>query len=257
MTTLVDVGASRGTVGKPLRDRGYTGRIVSFEPVAGTYGHLERAASGDPTWSTHRLALGDTAGQFTINVAASDDLSSFLKPSALGRKLTCQVSAPEVIDVERLDNVYASLVGTPAILKVDTQGFEMAVIAGASGVLEQILGIQLELPIRACYDGSPDLVDSLVELRALGYEIVDMRPVIAYGLDLSRAAEVDCLLVRSGARKRNASADSGKLTGCGPLGVRSWRTARATTARRRPYADSSLHEPTEAGARRTDRVRFP
>src|SRR5437764_15402991 len=56
---VIDVGAHRGEYGRLLRDLGYEGEIISFEPVAANFKILERKSASDPRWQVHRLALGD------------------------------------------------------------------------------------------------------------------------------------------------------------------------------------------------------
>ena len=78
---MLDVGAHVGQYGRFLRNIGYTGHIVSFEPVLANFARLERASAGDPKWTVRRLALGHEEGTIPINVANVTQFSSFLSPS--------------------------------------------------------------------------------------------------------------------------------------------------------------------------------
>src|SRR5882672_4717902 len=56
---VLDVGAHVGQYGRFLRNIGYTGHIVSFEPVRANFARLERRSERDAKWTIHRLALGN------------------------------------------------------------------------------------------------------------------------------------------------------------------------------------------------------
>ena len=67
---VVDVGAADG--GWPIAPEfGYTGPIVSFEPLSASFASLSTAVQDDPTWSAHHLALGTEPGSATINIASN------------------------------------------------------------------------------------------------------------------------------------------------------------------------------------------
>src|SRR4051812_46399169 len=66
---VIDVGANRGQFGRMLRRRGYTGRIVSFEPLAQVAEKLEKRAADDPDWWVMPYALGDASSETAIQVA--------------------------------------------------------------------------------------------------------------------------------------------------------------------------------------------
>src|SRR4051812_13765185 len=84
--TGVDVGASWGQYRGLLRKIGFTGRIVSFEPVARPWGHCAALAADDPSWDVHKIAIGSRSGKRTIKVGSSDDFSSFRPLSEYGRR---------------------------------------------------------------------------------------------------------------------------------------------------------------------------
>ena len=75
---MLDVGANSGQFAASLRDAGYQGRIVSFEPLSGAFADLERAAASDPLWSCINLALGEENCTAVINVSANSYSSSLL-----------------------------------------------------------------------------------------------------------------------------------------------------------------------------------
>jgi len=157
--TVLDVGANEGQYACWLRGLGFTGRIISFEPLAMAHQRLQRAASKDPLWTiAPRTAVGNEEGQIRLNVASNRGASS----SILQMSKAHQEAAPEVtyvgfeaVPMSRLDCVADEFLG-PAqniFLKVDTQGFELQVLQGATELLRRIVGMQLELSLVSLYEG--------------------------------------------------------------------------------------------------------
>src|SRR5690349_12763044 len=47
---VIDVGAHEGEFYRAVRNAGYTGRIVSFEPFPPSFARLQARAARDPDW---------------------------------------------------------------------------------------------------------------------------------------------------------------------------------------------------------------
>ncbi|MBC7633672.1 FkbM family methyltransferase, partial [Aeromicrobium sp.] len=75
---VLDVGASTGGYGTSLRSFGYTGQIVSFEPLAAAFAELSATVASDPLWTARNTALGAEPGEATINIASNSASSSLL-----------------------------------------------------------------------------------------------------------------------------------------------------------------------------------
>src|SRR3569623_2086262 len=124
---VIDVGANRGQYARSLRDSvGFTGRIVSFEPLAEEFRELQSLAARDGNWTCHKIALGDSEGAGWINVSANSFSSSILpvNEAALAIEPASGYVGREPVTVRRLETLFESLVGPAEIpfLKVDTQG---------------------------------------------------------------------------------------------------------------------------------------
>ena len=162
---VLDVGAARGGYAQELREFGYRGRIVSFEPIAAAYTDLKAASAGDPDWACVHSALGGTAGKQTINIASNSDSSSLLPMSDEHRSAAPQVDyvGTEEISVARLDDVAPEHLAPASrpFLKIDTQGFEREVLAGGAETLPKCVGLQLELSFVPLYSGGM-LVDEAI-----------------------------------------------------------------------------------------------
>lgn len=197
---VIDVGANVGQFGSMIREGGYSGRIISFEPVRTSLDELRERAEGDPAWTVLPLALGRANGELTINVPRNTVLSSFLLPNdyGLARFPDNQYRTTEVVAVRRLEEMFdaiaAPLTEPRTYLKMDTQGWDLEVLAGAGGSLDHVLAIQTEISMRAIYEGMPDYLEALAELERLGFGVTGLYPVTR-DVDL-RIIEYDCVLVR-------------------------------------------------------------
>lgn len=175
---VVDVGANRGQFARSLRDDiGFTGWILSFEPHPELHAGLQAAAAGDARWRVAPYAVGREAGQLPFFITGATDNASMLKPNAFGRETfgeTLDVKGQIDVPVHRLDSVLPSfLADTGArrpFLKIDTQGFDLEVLAGAEGVHDRLRGVLLEAALQHSYDGMPDITDSLDALRGYGFD---------------------------------------------------------------------------------------
>lgn len=181
ITLVLDVGANIGQYAQRLRRGGYAGRIVSFEPLTKAFHTLEAAAAGDPGWSlAPRLALGDSDVPVMLHVSAESDMSSVLDftPEMAQLLDSSAYVGSEVASQARLEAVFDKYVeaGDRVALKIDTQGTEHRVLAGARGVLKRIPVIQTELSIVPVYQGEPDYLEMIARLDDLGYRPVLFMP---------------------------------------------------------------------------------
>jgi FkbM family methyltransferase len=202
INVVIDVGARRGEYGNWLRRNGYKGWIISFEPVAESFSFLAQTAARDPHWLAHHLALGRENGEATINVTQLTFYSSFRNPSpyayeTFGSQPT--VKSTETVMVTTLDEMFdqiTSVATDPRVyLKMDTQGWDLEVLEGATESLRHVAALQSEIAAQAIYEGMPMMRDALERIERCGFAISGFFPV---NLDRQlRAVEFDCVAVRS------------------------------------------------------------
>jgi FkbM family methyltransferase len=200
---VLDVGAHEGEYYQTLRDIGYRGAIVSFEPLPENFDRLRHAAAGDPRWRGYQIALGEAPGSLQLNVPEATSFGSFLAPNEfLERRFPNAQWRGRTADVtvERLDQVFDEAVSGIAqpkvLLKMDTQGWDIPVVEGAGGKLAQIAAIQSELSAIPLYHGMRGLTESLQRYMELGYRLTSMFPVNV-DEDHLTAIEFDCVLRRA------------------------------------------------------------
>src|SRR5947207_3024700 len=79
VSVVLDVGANEGQYAQALRQHGFAGRIVSFEPVRSAHRKLEAVAKGDSLWVVPPpVAIGNDQGSIKINVSKNGVSSSVL-----------------------------------------------------------------------------------------------------------------------------------------------------------------------------------
>lgn len=206
INVVLDVGANKGQFAKRMRAAGYTGRIVSFEPLERFVDVLRKASADDPDWIVMPYALGAEDTETVINVAEGP-LSSLLPSSEFGKEWAPKLTRthPETIQVRRLDSVldeaYSGLEAPRTFLKLDTQGFDLEAFRGAGERIEEILGVQSEVAGVPIYDGMPRFVEAITEYEKAGFELAGMFPVTIHPQTL-RVIEFDAVLVRPDALER-------------------------------------------------------
>ncbi len=199
ITLVLDVGANEGHFAWDLRELGFAGRIVSFEPLSDAFSRLETAARGDARWQAVNIGLGEQDEQRIIHIAANSQSSSFLPmlPSHSEAAPESEYRAEEVATIRRLDRLFAEFAapGERAFLKIDTQGFEKPVMEGARGVLDSIPLVQLECSLVALYAGASLIETMITYMRALDYDPVDVLPTF-YHRESGHLMQADILFVR-------------------------------------------------------------
>lgn len=178
---VLDVGANTGQYGQALRDFGYRGRIVSFEPLGSAFDELARRSSDDPLWDCTQLALGAEEAVSTLHVSAYGGVSSSLRPMLDRHREAApyaDIVGQQDVQVRRLDDVWRDHAddGSRIFLKVDVQGFEDRVLAGATNLLVSVIGVQAELSFVALYEGAPDWRDIVALLESYGLRTTGIDP---------------------------------------------------------------------------------
>jgi FkbM family methyltransferase len=178
---VLDVGANSGQYAKRLRSLGYAGRIVSFEPMREPFLALQAATRSDPYWACHDYGLGEVEATVPIHVSRNSVSSSLLQmlPSHEEHAPASLVVGDETIHVRRLDAALSELnlaLDSHIWLKIDVQGFEHKVLAGAGQWLGKVAAIQIELSLVPLYDGQLTITPMLQLLSELGFDPVVFEP---------------------------------------------------------------------------------
>ena len=192
--TVLDVGANIGQYGSELRNIGFNGKIISFEPTSDAFKKLEKLAKNDKNWNVHNFSLGDFDGETEINIAKNSVSSSMLESLP---QLT--LSAPdakfinkETITVKKIDSIFdeLDLKNKNIYLKIDTQGYENMVINGAKNSLAQIIGIQIEMALIPTYEGAITFEEMIEKLKSFNFNTTSIESGY-YDKNTGKLLEVD------------------------------------------------------------------
>ncbi len=187
---VLDVGAHVGQSNRLFRRLFPAATVWSFEPDPDSFAALVAAVDPELAGGCERIALADRDGTATFHRNPISHTSSLLARSAASRDsidLARARAAGAPVDpsserievpVRRLDGWCAERgIAAVDLLKVDVQGAEVAVLAGAAGILPATVTVAVEISFFDLYERS----SSFLEVEGL------LRP---HGLDLYALAEV-------------------------------------------------------------------
>lgn len=177
---VLDVGANTGQFGSEIRYYGYTGKIVSFEPLSHAYSNLVRTIAGDPQWEAHPpCALGNENGETVINIAGNSQSSSILPMLETHRNAAPESAykGTERVRIKTLDTAAGDYLkdARAPFLKIDTQGFEWQVLDGGRKTLPYIKGLLVELSLVPLYEGQHSWREITDRLEDEGFSLWALR----------------------------------------------------------------------------------
>ena len=198
---VFDIGANIGQYVEELRASGYRGQIVSFEPQSAAHSDLLRRSASDDRWTiAARMALGDAPGEATINIAGNSFSSSLLFMRDLHREAAPEAGyiGTESVPVRTLDSVSGEYLsaGERLMIKIDVQGYEQKVLAGAVECLKKASAIQFEASLVPLYEGEATLTTLVQRVQDEGFELWNLAPGFSE-VRSGRLLQVDCFFVRT------------------------------------------------------------
>jgi FkbM family methyltransferase len=166
--TVVDIGANVGQFSLLARTLVPTCRIFAFEPLGRPAAVFRRLFAGDARTCIFQVAIGGGQGPALMHVSRRQDNSSLLPIGPLQTAF-----APGTDEVAQETVTMASIstlltideIRPPALLKIDVQGYEAAVLESCLPILERITYIYCEASFRELYLGQP-LAHSLIAFLA-------------------------------------------------------------------------------------------
>jgi FkbM family methyltransferase len=193
---VVDVGANTGQYAFMAHSIWPDVPVYSFEPDSECHATLQRNFERfDIPGRCFELALGETEETKTFRVQANREQSSFLSRFDVEGGFAREVP----IQCQTLDRIAESFTPAPrrALLKVDTQGFELQVLGGARSFLERVAYVQLEVAFRPAYLEQPGAAEIIAAMAQHGFACLEILDILRDGSAAGHPmVEADLLFAR-------------------------------------------------------------
>jgi hypothetical protein len=178
---VLDIGANEGQFASAIRYFGYSGRVVSFEPLSDAHAKLSSKSQGDLLWDVYpRCAIGDYNGEVEINISNYSVSSSILQISNVhsDAEPRSKYIGKEKVKILRLDSIDTPylLSSKRPFLKIDTQGFEWQVLDGCGQLLQKFKGILCEVSLVALYEDQHLWKEVMERLNGNGFDLWAIQP---------------------------------------------------------------------------------
>lgn len=186
---IFDVGANKGQSIRRFKNIFPRSTIHAFEPIKEEFVKLQDEFKNDKSIFLNNFALGDSLDQKKFNIMASTGHSSFYKinPDTEWLKIRSkEFNSSEkeyekkVVDV-KIDTINnyckKNNISLIHILKLDTQGYEEKILAGASEILPKIKLIETELMFDNVYEKRLNFYDIEKHIIKHNFRLIAIEPL--------------------------------------------------------------------------------
>jgi len=134
-STILDVGAHRGETAERFTCAFPRAKIFSCEPVSANFAVLAERVRSWPNVDCYQIALSDRTGDAKIVIRTDSQTHTLENTTDSTNPADCRF---ETVKVMTLDDFAARhKIDTLDLLKIDTEGHEVAVLRGAQNLLTQ------------------------------------------------------------------------------------------------------------------------
>ena len=177
---MLDVGANAGQTALKFIKLGFSGRILSFEPVPVAFKELKKRSDRYHNWTAFESAVGEKNGEIEIHVAGNIESSSVLPMLDTHKKAAPGSQGTEIqkAKIQTLNSLHPTLIKAEdkIFLKIDVQGFEPQVLLGADHILPFVDVLQIELSLIRLYEGAPLYEEVIKILEGKGFKLFSLFP---------------------------------------------------------------------------------
>jgi FkbM family methyltransferase len=166
---IVDVGANHGdwtrTAIKYFPDAHY----ILVEPQDHLKIYVQNLLDKGHEIDWINAGAGERSGTMVLNIAAHDDQSSFVVGKRYGQ---CSSEIQLSVAVKTLNEITSGCAAPPDMVKIDAEGFDLKVLAGASNLFGKTDIFLVEAMICGSYENT--LAEVMKFMYDVGYHLIDM-----------------------------------------------------------------------------------
>jgi len=152
---VVDIGANVGQWSGMLLNCITPDKLIIAEPIPDAFEVLRNKFGGNSNVELHNVAVGDHDGVAKLQITRDTTGASLLRPREEMRTLVGSnwtVASEVEVKMTTLDRLLANL-REISLLKIDVQGYEKPVLAGAKQTLRKTKFVLIELNFMPQYEG--------------------------------------------------------------------------------------------------------
>jgi FkbM family methyltransferase len=193
--TIIDVGAHKGQFALFAARRFPSATLYCLEPLDEPRRRLERVVRRQNV-IVLPFAAAARAGRRSFHLSRESDSSSLLRIMSTYTTAFPGTEEARTIEVDAapLDDLIRDRIERPCLLKVDTQGSELEVLAGAERVLREVDEVFVECSFVKFYAGQGLVDDVVAELRSRGFRLTGVFSIVRD--DHGRCLQADLLFER-------------------------------------------------------------
>ena len=172
--TVVDIGANRGQFSLAASSLNADAYIFAFEPLLNPSNIFRKVFKNNNKVKIFKAAVGPIAKREMMHVSAKDDSSSLLKISSMQNELFpgTHEEGLEEVSIAPLDHFISSKeISSPALLKLDVQGFELEALKGCESLFHRFDHIYCECSFISLYEGQKLSSDVISYLNTHNYNL--------------------------------------------------------------------------------------
>ena len=191
---IIDVGANRGLWTRTALQFFPDAQYILVEPQDHLKIHIQDLLDRGCKISWIHAGVADKSGSLPMNLSPQDGSSTFILADRHGQTTGAH---PTTIPVKTLNEIASSSSAPPPdMVKIDAEGFDLRVLAGASNLLGKTDIFLVEAVVCGNYENS--VAEVVKFMTAAGYRLIDIT-------DLNRSPRHGVLWLCELAFLRNAS----------------------------------------------------
>lgn len=158
---VFDVGCRFGIhpTWAPLKNASLV-KYFAFDPDKEEIDRLRRKYEAFPSYHAFCLGFSNKAETRSLNALSHRGQSSFLKPNTASiwfgryRRADGEIVSTQSCDLVRMDDFCESHCVWPNFIKIDTEGFDLAVLQGGVKALQSAIGVRCEICFEQTFVGA-------------------------------------------------------------------------------------------------------